>query len=189
MIVPCKPLTKDHLPLKTAFSGPKGWWSLVTGFTVKSKKLKIKQARAVFTSVLTYGAKHAGLELLIHVSHHDARLAHAAVPYHQNLVQHLKAVISHDDRREGGGGAARYDVDIFNRPANSTFAYTSVRTRSPALDLLRRFHDRLSRFERTTKYEARITAAHATIWSILDQCNWYRTGIFFAFRQFRLHLC
>ena len=28
-----RPLTKDHLPLKTAFSGPKGW-SLVTGFTV-----------------------------------------------------------------------------------------------------------------------------------------------------------
>ena len=33
MVVPCKPLTKDHLPLKTAFSGPKRW-SLVTGFTV-----------------------------------------------------------------------------------------------------------------------------------------------------------
>ena len=33
MVVQCKPLTKDHLPLKTAFSGPKGW-SLVTDFTV-----------------------------------------------------------------------------------------------------------------------------------------------------------
>ena len=33
MVVRCKPLTKDHLPLKTAFSGAKGW-SLVTGFTV-----------------------------------------------------------------------------------------------------------------------------------------------------------
>ena len=32
-VVRCKPLTKDHLPLKTVFSGPKGW-SLVTGFTV-----------------------------------------------------------------------------------------------------------------------------------------------------------
>ena len=34
MVVRCKPPTKDHLPLKTAFSGLKGWWSLVTGFTV-----------------------------------------------------------------------------------------------------------------------------------------------------------
>ena len=33
MVVRCKPLSKDHLPLKTAFPGPKGW-SLVTGFTV-----------------------------------------------------------------------------------------------------------------------------------------------------------
>ena len=33
MVVRCKPLTKDHLPLKTAISGPKGW-SLVTGCTV-----------------------------------------------------------------------------------------------------------------------------------------------------------
>ena len=24
LVVRCKPLTKDHLPLKTAFSGPKG---------------------------------------------------------------------------------------------------------------------------------------------------------------------
>ena len=31
MVVRRKPLTKDHLPRKTAFSGPKGW-SLVTGF-------------------------------------------------------------------------------------------------------------------------------------------------------------
>ena len=29
----CKPLTKDHLLLKTAFAGTKGW-SVVTGFTV-----------------------------------------------------------------------------------------------------------------------------------------------------------
>ena len=35
-VVRCKPLTKDHLPLNTAFSGPKGW-SLVTGFTVTLK--------------------------------------------------------------------------------------------------------------------------------------------------------
>ena len=34
-IVRCKPLTKDHLPLKTAFSGPKGWL-LVTSFTALS---------------------------------------------------------------------------------------------------------------------------------------------------------
>ena len=34
IVVQCKPLTKDHLPLTTAFSGPKGWWSLVTGFTL-----------------------------------------------------------------------------------------------------------------------------------------------------------
>ena len=33
MVVRCRPLTKDHLSLKTAFSGPKGW-SLVTGLTV-----------------------------------------------------------------------------------------------------------------------------------------------------------
>ena len=33
MVVRCKPLTKDHLPLKTTFPGTKGW-SLVTGFTV-----------------------------------------------------------------------------------------------------------------------------------------------------------
>ena len=33
MVMQCKPLTKDHLPLKTAFAGTKGW-SLVTGFTV-----------------------------------------------------------------------------------------------------------------------------------------------------------
>ena len=33
MVARCKPLTKDHLPLKTAFAGTKGW-SLVTGFTV-----------------------------------------------------------------------------------------------------------------------------------------------------------
>ena len=33
MVAPCKPLTKDHLPLKTTFPGTKGW-SLVTGFTV-----------------------------------------------------------------------------------------------------------------------------------------------------------
>ena len=32
MVVRYKPLTKDHLPLKTAFSGPKGW-PLVTDFT------------------------------------------------------------------------------------------------------------------------------------------------------------
>ena len=37
MVVRCKPLTKDHLPLKTAYSGPKGW-SLVTGFTVVSSQ-------------------------------------------------------------------------------------------------------------------------------------------------------
>ena len=34
MITRCKPLTKDHLPLKTTFPGTKGW-SLVTGFTVQ----------------------------------------------------------------------------------------------------------------------------------------------------------
>ena len=34
MVARCKPLTEDHLPLKTSFSGPKGW-SLVTGFTVE----------------------------------------------------------------------------------------------------------------------------------------------------------
>ena len=33
MVTRCKPLTKDHLLLKTAFAGTKGW-SLVTGFTV-----------------------------------------------------------------------------------------------------------------------------------------------------------
>ena len=33
MVARCKPLTKDHLLLKTAFAGPKGW-SVVTGFTV-----------------------------------------------------------------------------------------------------------------------------------------------------------
>ena len=33
MVARCKPLTKDHLPLKTAFAGTNGW-SLVTGFTV-----------------------------------------------------------------------------------------------------------------------------------------------------------
>ena len=33
MVVRCKARTKDHLPLKTAFSGPRGW-SLVTGFNV-----------------------------------------------------------------------------------------------------------------------------------------------------------
>ena len=33
MVARCKPLTKDHLPLKTTFPGTKGW-SLVTGFTV-----------------------------------------------------------------------------------------------------------------------------------------------------------
>ena len=35
MVARCKPLTKDHLPLKTTFPGTKGW-SLVTGFTVIS---------------------------------------------------------------------------------------------------------------------------------------------------------
>ena len=48
MVTRCKPLTKDHLLLKTAFAGTKGWsvvglktafagtkgWSVVTGFTV-----------------------------------------------------------------------------------------------------------------------------------------------------------
>ena len=35
MVAQCKPLTKDHLPLKTAFAGTKGkGWSLVPGFTV-----------------------------------------------------------------------------------------------------------------------------------------------------------
>ena len=33
MVARCKPLTKDHLLLKTAFAGTKGW-SVVTGFTV-----------------------------------------------------------------------------------------------------------------------------------------------------------
>ena len=33
MVARCKPLTKDHLPLKTTFPGTKGW-SVVTGFTV-----------------------------------------------------------------------------------------------------------------------------------------------------------
>ena len=32
MVVQCKPAAKDHLPLRTAFSGPKGW-SLATGST------------------------------------------------------------------------------------------------------------------------------------------------------------
>ena len=33
MVTQCKPLTKDHLLLKTAFAGTKEW-SVVTGFTV-----------------------------------------------------------------------------------------------------------------------------------------------------------
>ena len=35
MVARCKPLTKDHLLLKTAFAGTKGW-SLVTGSTVRT---------------------------------------------------------------------------------------------------------------------------------------------------------
>ena len=37
MVTQCKPPTKDHLVLKTAFAGTKGW-SVVTGFTVIPKK-------------------------------------------------------------------------------------------------------------------------------------------------------
>ena len=33
MVTQCKPLTKDHLLLTTAFVGTKGW-SVVSGFTV-----------------------------------------------------------------------------------------------------------------------------------------------------------
>ena len=51
MVTRCKPLTKDHLLLKTAFAGIKGW-SVVTGFTVhaQSGRLDIDRGRVLVHS-------------------------------------------------------------------------------------------------------------------------------------------